>query len=420
MKVLILTHGTRGDVQPYVALSRALDKAGHRAVLAAPRSLVPFGVDHGVEMLPIDDGPNEMVDDPVVQEAYRLNYRGLRGKKLAAQLLRKHRPLMAKVLRDIVSVSDVNADLLVHHVVLPGNEIAEKLGIPSVAVCLQPMWVPTSEFPDPLCPFPVPSLFNKLSYISTRLWYRAALGSSAGWRRQVLQLPSRRGRQNFLRRPDGGSAAVLQAFSRYIASPAAYPASVHTTGFWFLPSGSDWSPPVELNSFIELDTRPVVYIGFGSMLGDNATAAQRAVVKATRLAGVRAVVGTGWGGISAGTHSEDVFYISDTPHDWLFARVDAVVHHGGSGTTGAALLAGRPQVVCPFVLDQPFHGRRMHDLGVAPPPLPQRAFTPEALADAVCAAVTDGNMARRAREIGVAVRDEGGVTEAVEVLESLQ
>jgi sterol 3beta-glucosyltransferase len=116
---------------------------------------------------------------------------------------------------------------------------------------------------------------------------------------------------------------------------------------------------------------------------------------------------------------DTVFSLDQAPHDWLFPRMAAIVHHGGSGTTGAALAAGKPQVVCPFVADQPFWAARAHAACVAPEPQPQRRLTAHGLAAAIRRAVTDRTMARAAAETGERIRTEGGVHRAVKLVEEL-
>lgn len=131
---------------------------------------------------------------------------------------------------------------------------------------------------------------------------------------------------------------------------------------------------------------------------------------------MRAVVATGWGGIT-GVDADNVLVIDQAPHDWLFPRVSAVVHHGGGGTTGAALAAGRPQVVCPFVADQPHWANRMHAIGVAPPPLGQQHLTADRLAEAIRHATGDTALCERAERLGREIRAQNGVQVAVDALE---
>ncbi|GAB1824287.1 glycosyltransferase [Herbidospora sp. RD11066] len=419
MKVLIITHGTRGDVQPFAALGLALRQAGHEAVLAAPAASASLAAHHDLPFLPLHDGPNTLMDEPEIREAIDSNYRGLRGKKLALQMMRRSKPLMGRVIKDIAGTAAEGADLVVHIVGIPGHHVAEKLGVPSVPVALQPVWVPTGAFPNPMLPVRMPRALNRASYLPIKLMLRSFAGVADDVRKRDLELPRRRGRHDPLRRADGGPATVLQAFSPgLLPADPGYPEEVHTTGFWYLPAARDWTPAPELAAFLD-DGPPPVSIGFGSMAGTDPGRVGRIVAEAIRLAGVRAVLVSGWGGMALDDLPENVMLVDQVPHDWLFPRMATVVHHGGGGTTGAALASGRPQVVCPFVADQPFWAARVHAAGVAPAPQPQRRLTAEGLAGAIRQAVSDSFMAARAAALGEKVRAENGVAAAITVLESL-
>ncbi|MFI9811313.1 glycosyltransferase [Saccharothrix variisporea] len=416
MKALLVTHGTRGDVQPMLALAVALREAGHHALLAAPASFAPAARDNGVEFAALDEGPNRLMDDPVVRRAVDGGYRGLRGKITALRTAGRIKPLMADVLRDLGPVARASgADVVVHTPSVPAQHVAELLGVPAVLATFQPGWVPTSAFPCPMVPLPrLPRFLNRTTYLTVSATLRAFAGIVEKWRVRDLGLPRRKGEHDLLHGPDGRDRWVLQAFSP-AASPVApdWPASVHTTGFWYLPSGP-WTPPARLSEFLAAGPPPV-YVGFGSMAGRDAERTGRTVVDAVRAAGVRAVLATGWGGIDAAA-SPDVLVIDQAPHDWLFPRMAAVVHHGGGGTTAAALAAGVPQVVCPFVADQPYWASRMHALGVAPRPVRQQRLDADTLAAAITTALT---LRSRAADVAHVVRAEPGTGEAVRLLEEL-
>ncbi|MEU0532953.1 glycosyltransferase [Amycolatopsis tolypomycina] len=419
MKVLLLTHGSRGDVQPFAALAAALTGAGHEVVLAAPASSAAVAEPFCARVFPLDDGTNKLVADRAAWEAVERNFRGLRGKRLGLRLLRRNRAAMARVFGDLAALArePIDADLVVHQVNVPGHAIAEVLGVPAVPVCLQPFWVPTPSFPDPLFPYRLPAALNRASYASTRTFVRALTGNPGRFRRAGLGLPRRRHAHDPLRRPDGTPAPVLQAFSRHVLPPRAwYPEPVHTPGFFFLPP-APWTPPADLAAFLAAG-EPPVYLGFGSMVGSDPARTGHLVAAALRETGVRAIVAVGRGGIRPEGLGGNVFCLPEAPHDWLFPRTAAVVHHGGAGTTAAALAAGRPQVVCPFMFDQPFFGRRLFALGVAPPPQPLRELTAAGLARAITDAVT-GTLPARARELGELIRAEDGVGHAVKILEAM-
>jgi len=225
-----------------------------------------------------------------------------------------------------------------------------------------------------------------------------------------------------LRNPDGSPVQVLYPYSRHLVPvPADYPASAHVTGYWFLRHGADdvWEPPARLQEFLAAGDPPV-YVGFGSMgFGRGAVQRRAAVLDALRAHGLRGVVATGWGGIAPGeASSDDVLVIEGAPHDWLFDRVRAVVHHGGAGSTAAGLRAGRPTLVVPFLGDQPFWGSRVHGVGAGPAPLPARRLArglPERLGDLV----GTPSYATRAAEVGAAIRAEDGTGAGVRVLEQV-
>ncbi|RAS67337.1 sterol 3beta-glucosyltransferase [Lentzea atacamensis] len=411
MRALLVTHGTRGDVQPFLALAVALRQAGHDAVLAAPQSFADSAAAHDVEFAPLDEGPNRLLDDPLLKEAIEGGYRGFRGKVTAISTIRRIKPLMADVLRDVGAVArSSGADVLVHTPSVPAQHAAELLGVPAVLATLQPGWVPTAAFPCPMVPLPeLPRFLNRATYLTVSATLRAYSGVVNAWRTNDLGLPGGHGPSH---------ALVLQAFSSLVTPiDPAWPQSVRTTGFWYLPRAATWTPGTALKAFLEAGPAPV-YLGFGSMAGRDAQRTGDIVAEAVRAAGVRAIVATGWGGLAARS-SENLFVIDQAPHDWLFSQVCAVAHHGGGGTTAAALAAGVPQVVCPFVADQPHWAKRMHAVGVAPQPLPHKKLAVAALAGAITRATGDSVMRRRAVELGEKIRTENGAGAAVHELERI-
>lgn len=426
MKVLILTHGSRGDVQPFVGLAHRLCETGHTVIMGAPCAYKEATLHlTNSEFFGFDDALALWMTMPGVLEAFESNFRGFRNLATIAKTIPKVRNLASVVFDEMATLAKTLQsngkvpDIVVHHVDLPGNEIAELFGTPAIPVCLQPAWVPTSSFPNPEFPFRIHSRFNRASYIWTRMRLGALVGGTTRWRMQELRLPYRRGHRNFLYRPDGKPASIMQAFSRHLLPDKLdYANHVHTTGFWHLPVARTWTPSESLKRFLS-HGEPPICISFGSMVRGNTERIGQLVLNAVRRAGVRAVIVTGWGGVSIRAQRGDILTVTDVPFDWLFQHVSAVIHHGGSGTTGSASRSGKPQVACPIIYDQKFYGERLNSLGVAPPPLDHAQLTEMSLAEAISIAVSDRGIRVRAAELGSRILAEDGLARAVEVIEAI-
>ena len=162
--------------------------------------------------------------------------------------------------------------------------------------------------------------------------------------------------------------------------------------------------------------RDRVYVGFGSMTGNDPERLTTITLEALRLSGRRGVLLSGWAGLAEGDLPDSVLRLDAVPHDWLFPRMAVVVHHGGVGTTHVGLRAGVPNVVVPFFGDQPFWGDRVQALGAGPRPIPRDELTAERLAAAIETATSDGAMRARAAEVGQKIQAERGVEEAVAIV----
>ncbi|MCC9704344.1 glycosyltransferase [Streptomyces sp. MNU76] len=401
----------------------ALRRHGQQPLLAAPSSYAPEAAAYGVDFAAIDDGPARILDETATRSIIDGGLMGVRGKIAAARTVARLRRLMVAPLRDVAAIAHDHGDVaaVVHSAAFPFQHVADMLDVPAVVVALQPGWIPTDAFPCPLLPLPrVPRFLNRSTYALVTAAQRSR--EVERWRTCELGLaPRRHGARRWLRDPEGRRRPVLQPFSRHITPvDPAWGDAVRTTGFWYLPARPGWTPPRQLSRFLD-EGPPPVYIGFGSMAGTRARRNHALVTEAIRRTGVRAVVATGWGGIGAPGRSSaplppNMLMIEQAPHDWLFPRTAAIVHHGGQGTVGAALAAGRPQVLCPHMGDQTHWSARMRALGVAPAPLTARALTAPGLAEAITTAMTDRHLAHRATEIARLVRAEDGVDAAVNSL----
>jgi sterol 3beta-glucosyltransferase len=389
MRALIITTGSRGDVQPFVALARALTREGHGAVVAAPRRFAPLASRHGTDFLPMDEGVLALQDD--------LAHRGTLAALTSARTVG---PLMRAWLDDVARLSGADCDVVVHAPkALGAADLADLLGVPSIAVLTLPLYTPTAEFASPLVPVRVPRFLHRPSWRLAAAVEAPYRGLLRRWRSEKLGLHGRSA--SLSERIASGGA--LHIWSRHLVpSPADWPPDAAPSGALLLPSEDGWAPPDELARFLDAGSAPV-YVGFGSMVSRDAAELTRTVVEGVRLSGHRAVLATGWGALSAaGEASDDVLVVDEAPHDRLFPHMAAVVHHGGAGTTAAALRAGVPQVVRPFVGDQWFWGDRVRRAGVGPAPL-TGTLTPQRLAAAIDRA---REHADRARLLAGDVREE--------------
>jgi sterol 3beta-glucosyltransferase len=198
-----------------------------------------------------------------------------------------------------------------------------------------------------------------------------------------------------------------------ISPPPDWPETAHVTGYFWLDTADGWQPPLALQAFLDAGAPPV-YVGFGSMTGQDPEKLGTLVLDALHQCGQRGVLATGWGGLHTGQLPPDVFVLDSAPHAWLFPRMAAVVHHGGAGTTAEGLRAGVPSVIVPFIVDQPFWGARVRALGAGPAPVPLKKVTPARLTQAIHSAVTDAGMRQRAQQLGAVLRAEDGLGCAVQ------
>ncbi len=258
------------------------------------------------------------------------------------------------------------------------------------------------------------SLYNRLTYM---------VGEQVYW--QIFRGPVNRARRAVLGLPPMGRLAPFAATRRrrepvlYGFSPTVVPKPpdwqpwIEVAGYWFLPPDEGWQPPPEVLRFLEAGPPPV-YVGYGSMHARSAPDLTSLVVEALAMTGRRGVLLTGWGALTRDGLPDFVLPVESIPHEWLFPRCTAVVHHGGAGTTAAGLRAGRPTIVTPFFADQPFWGSRIYRLGAGPKPILVRRLTAPRLAAAIRAAVDDGRVRERAADVGKRIRAEDGVARAVE------
>jgi UDP:flavonoid glycosyltransferase YjiC (YdhE family) len=300
-----------------------------------------------------------------------------------------------------------------------GFALAEKLNLPFIPAFYFP-FTPTREFPNALVPLPpvrLPGWANRLTHRMAQqmLWLNFRSADNRA-RQEVLGLSPESFGGPFAAWEKRNGTVLYGYSSQVIPRPVDWPDCIHVTGYWFLEPDPAWQPPIELARFLEAGSPPV-YIGFGSMGSSKGEATTALILKALEMSGQRGVLLSSNLRDRSDRLPPNVFVIDSVPFDWLFPRMAAVVHHGGAGTTSMGLRAGVPAVVTPFMGDQPFWARRVHELGAGPRPIPRRHLTAERLAEAIHTAVSDRSMAEAAARLGEHIRAENGVAEAVAIVE---
>lgn len=417
-RILILTYGTRGDVEPFVALALGLKRAGHKVSLATAAQFGDWVQGFDFEFVPLSDAALELIhsdDGKAVIEGGA----GLFAKIAAGvRMSRKAMPINEALFRETWGVAqEADPDLIVYHPkMIAAGHIAEKLSVPTVMAMLQPIIVPTSAFPATGLPRLSLPGYKRLSYRMVSLAYRALQKPVNRFRNDTLGLPPLRRSRDVLTPPAARLARILHAISPHVMpEPSDWPENAVMCGYWPLPEPQSFTPPDELVRFLDAGPPPV-YVGFGSMVANDPDALGQLVVEALRLSGQRGVIGAGWAGLA--TKAENVLAVHDIPHRWLFPRMAAVVHHGGAGTTAAGFRAGVPSVICPFFADQPGWAAVAREIGVGATPVPRRRLTAERLAASIREAVTNETLRTNARNLATALAAEDGVARAVAEIEA--
>jgi sterol 3beta-glucosyltransferase len=404
VRVTLLTVGSRGDVQPLVALGVGLQDAGHRVRLATHQRWESLVAHHDLAFAPLVEG--HVSRGAETTEGRRWIERGSRRLPAAVGFLRDARSVARQRLADAMrACQDADAIVAANLAMVLGWQAAGLRDIPLVRAYIEPpAWMITRRSARRLAP-----LVRQAGWLAARPWLNAvrrdALGEGRlGLREPIADLDRRRQPALF-----AFSAAVLPP-------PPGLGDCFEVTGYWFLHGTDDPAPPDDLMDFLAAGPPPVA-IGFGTMIDTDPAATVELVAQALERAGRRGVL------IRGARHRVDVplppqlFAVDSIDHDWLFARSAAAVHHAPVGTTAAALRAGIPSVALPQMTDQFLWARRLHELGVSPAPIRRRELTAERLAQAIRVASGDVGMQRRAAALRERIRSEDGVARAVEAFE---
>jgi len=400
MKIIIPTIGTRGDIQPYLALAAGLNQAGHRAEIATHPFMRTLVESHEIDFVPI--GP----DINIGLETARM--RG-KGSNLVLGFLRVMNfsfEMIEKIHADL-SAACQNSDLIVVSHTGAGSIQVDALEKPSVSVTLTPQAIPSQNSQSS----PISKVFGKIA------------GAGMGF---FMRRPLNKIRKKFGVPPMGQAGITSPILNLVPISPAVLQPDIHwetrhqTTGFWFAANQDSWMPPEELMAFLA-DGHPPVLVSLGAMAisGEDAFEAASITVKAVEQAGLRAIV-QGWDEVIESIHiPSSILHAGPMPHSWILEHCSGIIHHGGFGTTAAGFRAGIPAVVIPHIIDQFIWGAKVQELGVGPQPISRKKLSVERLTEALLQLSTDIEMREKAAALGSKIRSENGVERAIELIEAV-
>ncbi|KAI9889028.1 MAG: Sterol 3-beta-glucosyltransferase [Vezdaea aestivalis] len=414
LRITCLTIGSRGDVQPYIALCKGFLREGHKPKIATHAEFEPWIRRHGIGFAPVDGDPAELMR--ICVENGMFTYSFLR------EASQKFRGWIDDLLASAWKACQ-NSDILIESPsAMAGIHIAEALEIPYFRAFTMP-WTRTRAYPHA---FAVPDhkmggAYNYFTYIMfDNVFWKAISGQVNRWRRKELGI-----RNTTLDKMQPNKVPFLYNFSpSVVVPPLDYSDWIRVTGYWFLDEAADWKPPQELKDFIQnarRDKKKIVYVGFGSIVVSDPAALTKTVVESVEKADVRCILSKGWSdrlGSKETTEPEvalpkSIFTIKSAPHDWLFKQIDAAAHHGGAGTTGASLRAGIPTIIKPFFGDQFFFGSRVEDLGVG---IYVKKLNVSLFSKALWEACNGERIIVKARYLGEQIRAEDGVETAIQAI----
>ncbi|XP_020234759.1 sterol 3-beta-glucosyltransferase UGT80A2 [Cajanus cajan] len=411
LQIVMLIVGTRGDVQPFVAMGKRLQEDGHRVRIATHKNFEDFVLNAGLEFYPLGG-------DPKVLAGYMVKNKGFLPSGPSEIHIQRNQ------IKDIINTllpachsrypesnALFKADAIIANPPAYGHtHVAEYLKVPLHIFFTMP-WTPTSEFPHPLSRVKQP-IGYRLSYqiVDALIWL--------GIRDLINEFRKKRLKLKPITYLSGSYTHPCDVPHGYIWSPHLVPkpkdwgSNIDVVGFCFLDLASKYEPPKSLVDWLEEGEKPI-YVGFGSLPLQDPEKMTHTIIEALEKTGQRGIINKGWGGLgSLAEQKKSVYLLDNCPHDWLFPRCSAVVHHGGAGTTAAGLRAECPTTIVPFFGDQPFWGERVHARGVGPAPIPVDEFSLERLVDAIHFMLKP-EVKKRAVELANAMKNEDGVLGAV-------
>ncbi len=424
--IQLISIGSRGDLEPYLALLEELLQRGNDVHLIGSPNFQQAAAESGIRFTALPGDFQVLMSSPTGLELME----GKAVRLIDNQLLSR----WLEVGREAIRGCDL---LLATPLALWGYHLAEAEGCRFAVVSPIPV-VGTKAFP--FLRWPGDPSLNQLSAGLRRRWrgHLHRLSYEAvrllGWRREAAVIQDFRRRQGLPRLPWRGVKArkqtppqlqattVLHLFSQHLlARPQDWPTSAEITGFCFSSQAKAeaYQPPSDLQHFLEDGPAPF-YAGFGSMIPRNPHELASIVIEAAQHTNQRLILNPGWGRVLPKTAlPPSVFVLEECPHAWLFPQLRGAVHHGGAGTTASTLRSGLPSTVVAFFADQPAWGHTLEQLGISPATHRATTITADALSDSLRAICTEPSFKQRAEALSRCINKDNGTGKTADALEQL-
>ncbi len=375
LRVALASVGSRGDVQPMLALAQTLTARGHRPVVAAPPNFENWVKGLGFDFAPLG------VD---VQAFLAANGVMMTGNpvKIIKEMNRAFKEQLVPGAQQLKHACGKADAIIWGGLAVIAPTVAEHLRLPVLGVAYTTCLLPSSQHPPTSIPWHgLPAWMNDLLWRANRLLGDKLLLETVNTMRAGFGLPPVNGVREHIFEDN---PLVVAADEILFPADPLWQGRYPYANFIFFDDPAPLDP--ELDAWLA-DGEPPVFVGFGSMSGAGTNRVEGMITEAVSATGRRCIVGAGWAGIGAGALPQGWRVVRDAPHALLFPRTAVVVHHGGSGTTAQALRAGVPQVLLPLILDQFHHAHRLHVAGIAPRPVPMEKVTASQMTGAIQAAL---------------------------------
>ena len=404
MKIILATCGSRGDVQPLIALGSGLLNAGHDVMICASPEHAAWVENYRLPFKAVGSNVMKFLET-------HSNVHSLKAITGFVRFIRQEVRVQLEKLPEIIA----GADMVIGSSLLVGaRTAAESVNVPYYYMVFCPQIIPSKHHPMlHVRNHRLPTWLNRFSW-----WFFKHLDANVNYRKLINT-----------ERTKHGLPPVSDVFSHLLGNhvivatdpllgtvPDDVKIPFTQTGYLHL--DQQGSLPDDLEEFITAGSPPV-FMGFGSMPSEDPQKTTQILLHAARTAGARVVLSRGWANLAGDHNDRDVYFANDLPHNRLFPQMAAVAHHGGAGTTANAAKAGVPQIIVPHITDQFYWGHQIHRKRLGPKPIQRSHLTAPRLAEAITACISDPVYAHTARNYSAKLNMQTPVENAIKVIEGL-